>query len=151
MPYSSDYPIFSVTVDIVLFSEAAPGPSVLLIRRAAEPFAGHLALPGGYVEIDESLADAALRELAEETGVSGVHLVQLGAYGDPGRDPRGRTVSVVHVATLPEPVEATAGSDAAQVAWHPLADVLAGSGGGLAFDHQRILHDAVARLELARA
>jgi len=140
--YTSEYPIFAVTADVVLL--AGDPPRVLLIRRGRDPYAGHLALPGGFVDIDEDLAPAAARELAEETGVSGVDLVQLAAYGAPGRDPRQRTVSVAHLGLLPEPVPATAADDAADAGWYDAAAVLEGDE-PLAFDHARVLRDALAR------
>ena len=143
MPYVSEYPIFAVTADIVLFAGRGDDRSVLLIRRGSDPYAGHLALPGGFVDIDEDLPEAAHRELAEETGVSGVVLRQLGTYGRPGRDPRGRTVSVVFVGHLPQESLATAGDDAAEAHWIRLADLVA-SDEGLAFDHEEVLRDALA-------
>jgi len=121
---------------------------VVLIERANEPFRGRLALPGGFVEHDEDLPEAATRELAEETGlrVPPRALRQLGAYGAPGRDPRMRVVSIVYwtvVDDLPDPV---AGSDAA--ASRLVAVDRALEEGRLAFDHREILHDAreVARI-----
>lgn len=145
MVYTSDYPIFSVTVDVVCLAGHGEEEQVLLVERGGEPFAGRLALPGGFVGIDEDLPDAAARELAEETGV----VLQdppapLGAYGQPGRDPRGRTVSVVFVARRGEPVEPVAGSDAATAGWHRVRDLLAHPA-RLAFDHATIIRDAVDR------
>ena len=141
MAYSSEFPPFAVTVDMVVFADSAR--QVLLVRRGYPPYEGALALPGGFVEIEESLDVAARRELAEETGVdvAGVRIEQLGAYGDPDRDPRGRTVSVVYVAVLPDVAEATAGDDAAAADWHRLADL---DPSALAFDHAQVLSDAVA-------
>ena len=92
--YTYEYPRPAVTVDIVIATREE-SPRVLLIRRKNEPFAGCWALPGGFVEMDETLESAARRELHEETGVKTKALVQLGTFGDPGRDPRGRTISVV--------------------------------------------------------
>lgn len=143
MTYTSEYPVFAVTADVVLL--AGDPCRVLLVRRANDPYAGRLALPGGFVDIDEDLAPAALRELEEETGVRGVDLVQLAAYGAPERDPRQRTVSVAHVGVLPEPVEVTAGDDAAEADWYDVTEVLADPG-LLAFDHDRVLRDALARV-----
>ena len=93
--YTSDYPPFFVTVDLVILTTREDGPAVLLVRRGGEPFAGRWALPGGFVDIDEDLGDAAYRELQEETGIGAgsVRLEQIGAFGEPGRDPRGRMVS----------------------------------------------------------
>ena len=86
----------SVTVDIVLFTYAVERLQVLLIRRGNKPFAGKWALPGGFINIDESLETAAARELFEETGVRDIHLEQLATFGDPDRDPRGRVISVAY-------------------------------------------------------
>lgn len=139
----SDYPIFAVTADVVLFAGAGDRRSVLVIRRGRDPYAGALALPGGFVDIDEDLSAAAHRELTEETGVAGVELRQLGTYGTPGRDPRGRTVSVVYLGQLAHEVTLSAGDDAAEAHWLPVADVLA-SPDRLAFDHDVVLRDALA-------
>ncbi len=154
MKYVSDYPIFAVTADIALFTRQPTGAAellVLLIRRAQEPGRGQLALPGGFVDIDEELKAAALRELEEETGVQGVDLHQLAAYGAPDRDPRGRTVSVTYVGevTADEAAQLTvrAGDDAAEAAWWSVSDILADDAGeALAFDHRVILSDARDRL-----
>jgi 8-oxo-dGTP diphosphatase len=139
--YEYDYPRPSVTVDVVIVT-LEPNPRVLLIRRKKDPFAGAWAIPGGFVDADEPLAAAAERELQEETGVTDVALEQLAAFGDPGRDPRGWTVSVVFLARVPADTEATAADDAAEVGWHRL-DKLPKK---LAFDHARILDRARARL-----
>lgn len=128
------------------------GLSVLLIRRKAEPFAGSWAVPGGFVEVSdagtqgESLEAAARRELKEETGISVAYLEQLYTFGDPGRDPRGRVVSVAYVALVrPDEHRVAAGSDAAAAAWFSVESVL-GGGIELAFDHDTILKTAIERL-----
>lgn len=141
MAYTSDYPIFSVTVDVVAFTLVAGALQVLVIERGDDTGRGETALPGGFVGPDEPLLAAAVRELREETGVDDVVLEQLATYGDPGRDPRGRVVTVAHLAVLPHPVEPTAGTDAADAAWRPVSGL-----GPLAFDHARILADGVERL-----
>lgn len=98
-PYdAADYQRPSVTVDTILFSPLDGTLHVLLIRRGRWPFEGFWAIPGGFVEIDESLEDAAVRELFEETGLADVPLQQLQAFGDPGRDPRTRVITVTYVA-----------------------------------------------------
>jgi 8-oxo-dGTP diphosphatase len=146
--YSSDYPPIFVTCDLIVLSVRDSTLDALLVRRKNEPYAGRLALPGGFVEIDENLEDAAYRELGEEAGVGrdDVILEQLAAYGDPGRDPRFRVVTVAWLAlgaNLPDP---TAGSDAAEAQWVPVAQALGGrSRDRLAFDHDRILADGVER------
>jgi 8-oxo-dGTP diphosphatase len=140
--YVYDYQRPSVTVDVVVVTRGAV-PRVLLIRRRDEPFAGAWALPGGFVDPGETLADAARRELREETGVADVDLEQLAAFGDPGRDPRGWTVSVAYLARVDAGgAEAVAADDAAEVGWHPLEAPPA----PLAFDHDKVLARARARL-----
>jgi 8-oxo-dGTP diphosphatase len=138
---------FAVTVDLVLFTIRDDRLCALMVRRGAPPYRGRWALPGGFVEEDERLEEAARRELAEETGLDELrlHLEQLKTYGDPGRDPRGRTVSVAHLAFGPDLPEPRAGDDAAGAHWRPVDELLASR---LAFDHSRILADG---LERARA
>ncbi len=145
MAFTSDYPIVSVTVDIAIFTIRNDELCVLLVRRGEEPHAGQLALPGGFVQPDEDLAPAARRELAEETGVSDVVIEQLGTYGAPGRDPRGRVVSVAHVAVLADTPDIRAGSDASATLWEPVVPLLA-SRRKVAFDHRHILRDALERV-----
>jgi 8-oxo-dGTP diphosphatase len=139
-----------VTVDVALLTVRDAKLSLLLIQRKHDPFEGHWALPGGFVDPEEAIDVAARRELQEETGVGGEgvhgHLEQLGTYGDPGRDPRGRTVSVVYVAMLRNVPAVEAADDAADARWWPIDD-LAPFGGAerLAFDHDTIVADAVER------
>src|ERR1700678_2007672 len=141
----SDFPPVAVTVDLVVLTIRDDGLEVLLVTRGEDPFAGMLALPGGFVRADEALSEAAARELAEETclTVGAAHLEQLGSYGDPGRDPRMRVVTVAYLALAPEMPLPQAGTDAAEASWVAAADVL--DGDVLAFDHQRILADGVER------
>jgi 8-oxo-dGTP diphosphatase len=140
---------FSVTVDLVLFTIRDEKLCALMVRRGGEPFRGRWALPGGFVEEDEDLPAAARRELGEETGLDDprVHLEQLATYGAPGRDPRGRVVSVAYLALAAELPEPAAADDAADAQWRPTSELL-GRGVRLAFDHRRILEDG---LERARA
>jgi 8-oxo-dGTP diphosphatase len=139
--YSYDYPRPSVTVDIVLVTREKR-PRVLLIRRKHAPFAGMWAIPGGFVDMDETLEAAAHRELREEAGVEAEELEQLHTFGDPGRDPRGRTISVVYLARVDAgALKPRADDDAAAVGWHPLNKLPP-----LAFDHDRILACAGRRL-----
>jgi 8-oxo-dGTP diphosphatase len=144
------YPPVAVTVDIVLLTIRQGALAVLLVRRGAAPFAGHWALPGGFVQPDEDLDAAARRELAEETGISGptVHLEQLRTYGGPDRDPRMRVVSVAHLGLVPDLPRPLAGTDAAQARFWPVEDLGTADGPDLAFDHEQIVADGV---ELARA
>jgi 8-oxo-dGTP diphosphatase len=129
-----DYPRPAVSVDIVILTREEK-PRVLLVRRKHEPFAGAWALPGGFVNMDEALQAAARRELFEETGVRAAKLEQLGTFGDPGRDPRGRVISVVYLAWVnPGAVRPRAADDAEAVGWFSLARPP-----HLAFDHADIL------------
>lgn len=142
MPITYEHPRPAVTVDAVVFATGGGATSVLLIRRGKPPFEGKWALPGGFVEMDETLARSAARELAEETGLTGVDLEQLHAFGDPGRDPRGRTVSIAHWGVIEGPAPHVRGDDdAAEARWHDV-DALP----ELAFDHAHILRVAVQRL-----
>ena len=139
--HSYEYPRPALTVDVVIATREAR-PRVLLIRRNKEPFAGSWALPGGFVDENERLADAARRELAEETGVTGAELEQLYTAGDPGRDPRGWVVSVAYLAQVdPDAVKPVAADDATEVSWFPLDELPP-----LAFDHAMLLERARVRL-----
>jgi 8-oxo-dGTP diphosphatase len=116
---------------------------VLLIQRKHEPFAGHWALPGGFIDMDEDLEESARRELREETGIEVGKLEQLYTFGDPHRDPRGRTITVVYLTQVKAArLKPEAADDAAQVAWHSLLRPPA-----LAFDHAKILALARRRLK----
>ncbi|HXG95361.1 MAG TPA: NUDIX hydrolase [Blastocatellia bacterium] len=136
--YCYEHPRPAVTVDIVLFYRGERGVEVLLIKRGREPFKGRWAFPGGFVGADESLEAAAARELKEETGLEGIALKQIGAFGDPGRDPRGHTVSVAFAAVLDSRNEAAAADDAEDAQWHCVARPPR-----LAFDHKKILRVAL--------
>ncbi len=132
--YTYDHPRPAVTVDVAIVTREAK-PRVLLIRRKHAPFAGRWALPGGFVDMDETLEAAARRELFEETGVAAGRIEQLATLGDPGRDPRGRVISVVYLARVqPEHLQPRAADDAAAVGWHFLHRPPP-----LAFDHAEIL------------
>ncbi|WP_017571590.1 NUDIX hydrolase [Nocardiopsis halotolerans] len=136
-----------VTVDLVIFTIREDALVVLLVERGAEPYMGRSALPGGRVRTNETLAEGARRELWEETAIDGtrLHLEQLGAYGDPGRDPRGRVVTIAYLALGPDLPAPVGGTDAAHAYWAPVAALL-GEPGKLAFDHARILEDALERI-----
>jgi 8-oxo-dGTP diphosphatase len=140
--YSYEYPRPMVSVDCVIFGLDDDSLKLLLIKRGGDPFKGKWALPGGFVEMDESLDDAARRELQEETGLTRLYLEQLYTFGAPNRDPRGRVITVAYWAltrVLAQPIRAD--SDAAQAAWFALSDLPR-----LAFDHADIIDAAVQRL-----
>ncbi len=138
-----DYPRPSVTVDIVLFHQSPKGLELLLIKRRHEPFADTWALPGGFVDEDESLEAAAARELIEETGLSRARFKQVGAFGDPGRDPRGHTVSIAFTALLKNKPKVTGSDDAKEAAWHLVKRLPR-----LAFDHKKIIGAALEKMSL---
>ncbi|MDJ0806351.1 MAG: NUDIX domain-containing protein [Gammaproteobacteria bacterium] len=141
-PYRYAYPHPAVTTDVILFTIKDAQLQILLIRRAQPPMQGSWALPGGFLNIDESLEDCANRELQEETGISGVHLEQLYTFGRPDRDPRERVISVAHYGLAPsDKLSPTPASDAQDVNWHPINDLPE-----LAFDHADIVNLAHRRL-----
>ena len=151
--YRYDYPRPMVTVDAAMLRVHEGDLQVLLIKRKAAPWKGRWALPGGFIQMKESLEESVIREVAEETGITipppcGARepfLIQLGAYGDPKRDPRGRVITVTFVGIFPpggRDCEARAGDDAADARWMPLEDVPE----KLAGDHGVILSDALERL-----
>jgi 8-oxo-dGTP diphosphatase len=142
--YTYEHPRPSVTVDCVVFGFDDGDLKVLLIRRDAEPFRGKWALPGGFVKMEESLEDAARRELQEETGVGDrLYIEQLYTFGAPGRDPRGRVISVAYYALVKLTDYHVAGAtDAADAAWFAINDLPS-----LAFDHAEIFDVALRRLK----
>ena len=122
------YPVFAVTVDVVILTVVDGVLNVVLVERRGDPYAGSWAVPGGFKKPEESLDDAAARELREETGIEAPErLEQFGAYGDPGRDPRGNVVSIAFLAVGPDVPELIAGSDAADARLWPVADVVDGT------------------------
>src|SRR5712671_5799946 len=143
MTYSYQYPRAALTVDCVVFGFDEGELKVLLIQRALEPFKGRWALPGGFVRVDETLDEAARRELAEETGLKNVFLEQLYTFGAVDRDPRERVVSVAYYALVKlSDHRAKAATDAANAEWFPISKAPK-----LAFDHAEILASALARLK----
>lgn len=143
VPFTYPFPRPALTVDVALFSAQSERLRVLLIKRGRAPFDGRWALPGGFVDEHEDLPAAALRELVEETGLEAALGPQLGAYGAPGRDPRGHTVSVVYLAwSAAGPVPVQGHDDAVDARWHD-----ARRPPPLAFDHAHVLRDAVLELE----
>jgi len=135
MSYTYEYPRPAVTTDCIIIRGKDP-MEILLIERKYEPFMGCWALPGGFVEIDEGLEEGAIRELREETNLTGVALRQFRTYGKPGRDPRGRTISVVYYGFVDNAEKAMAGDDAAKVQWFGINNLPP-----LAFDHAEIVGD----------
>ncbi len=145
---ASKFPAFAVTVDVVILTMVEGVLHVLLVRRGQEPFEGMWAIPGGFKRPEETLNDAARRELSEETGVDVPSLLtQFGAYGDPGRDPRMNVVTVAYLAVLRDVGAIVAGTDAAQAELIPASDILEETI-ELAFDHLRIVRDAVERVRV---
>lgn len=142
----SDYqpPLMAVSVDVAVFCVVDDEPHIVLIRRANNPYQGAWALPGGFVELDEDLPVAAVRELEEETGIAldPSQLVQVGAHGSPDRDPRLRVVDVLYMVWLTEPPRPVGGSDAAHSQLVPVRKALS-EGFELAFDHPVVIRDAV--------
>ncbi len=146
--FTYDYPRPAVSVDIAVFHAEKRGPTkLLLIKRLRDPFAEHWALPGGFLDMDETLEEAAVRELREETQVQANRLEPIGAFSRVDRDPRGRVISFGFLAVLPDAPtpEAVAGDDAKDAAWFPL-DALP----PLAFDHAQIVEQAVQQLRQTR-
>lgn len=132
--YVYDYPRPAVTVDIAIVTHEAR-PRVLLVRRKHAPFEGMWAFPGGFINMDESLEDAARRELLEETGVKAARLEQVHTFGAPDRDPRGRTITVLYLARVDfSRVKPQAADDAEAVGWYYLDRPPR-----MAFDHGKIL------------
>ncbi len=153
--YIYDWPRPMVTVDAVVFTVSSKNVKVLLINRGTEPFKGNWALPGGFVDMDEELEDAAARELAEETGLTDVSLQQMHTFGTCGRDPRGRQISVVFMGILSrlQGHERTgtsnkikAGDDAAKARWFDIDNLPA----QMAFDHNQIARLAIKKLKRKR-
>jgi 8-oxo-dGTP diphosphatase len=139
MIYTYAYPRPAVTVDIVVFKNFDSHPEILLIERKNEPFKNMWALPGGFVDKDEDIETAAYRELKEETSIEDINLSQLHTFGKPGRDPRGHTISIVHIGFLKNNNQKIqAGDDAKNLQWFSVDQLPK-----LAFDHQEIIHYAL--------
>jgi len=142
--YVYDWPRPMVTVDTVVFSFFKGKAKVLLINRGKEPFKGKWALPGGFVELDEELKDAAARELAEETGLINIPLQQMRTFGKCGRDPRGRQITIVFIGIADQAsTKLKAGDDAAKVRWFDIEELPE----KMAFDHKYVISFAVSKLK----
>ena len=137
MEYTYKYPRPAVTADCVVMTTEAT-PQVLLIERGFDPFKGCWAFPGGFMNMDETAEQCAIRELEEETGLKVSSIHQIGAYSKVDRDPRGRTITVAYLATIDAPAEVHGQDDAARAEWFPI-DALP----PLAFDHDDIMKDAL--------
>ena len=138
MAYTYKYPRPAVTADCIVITKEAE-PKVLLIQRGDQPFKGGWAFPGGFMNMDETTEQCAVRELEEETGLQMSKIQQIGAYSKVDRDPRGRTVTVAYLAVIDAPVAVTGQDDAAKAEWWPLSSLPI-----LAFDHDEIISDAIA-------
>jgi 8-oxo-dGTP diphosphatase len=138
MPFTYKYPRPALTVDAVVFRTANNKTELLLIQRKFPPYQNKWALPGGFVDMDETLEEAVARELKEETGLTGIKLKQLKAFSTVNRDPRGRTISVVFWGINKTGLTANAGDDAAKTRWFDINNLPP-----LAFDHKEVVQEAV--------
>ena len=137
MSYTYKYPRPAVTADCVVITKEAE-PKVLLIERGEDPYKGAWAFPGGFLNMDETTEECAVRELEEETGLRLSNVHQIGAYSKVDRDPRGRTVTVAYLAIVDAPMAVSGQDDAAKAQWFPLTALPE-----LAFDHEEIMKDAI--------
>ncbi len=137
MAYTYKYPRPAVTADCVVITREAE-PKVLLIQRGFAPYKGYWAFPGGFLNMDETTEQCAIRELEEESGLKVDTIHQIGAYSKVDRDPRGRTITVAYLAIIDKPVDVTGQDDAAKAEWWPLPGLPE-----LAFDHADIMADAI--------
>ncbi len=144
MAYTYEYPRPAVTTDVLLITKDKPA-QILLIQRANDPFQGLWALPGGFVDMDEDLPVAALRELEEETGIKDIEVTQFKTYGAVNRDPRHRTISVVYYSISDYKLKAQGKDDASDACWFSVNELPL-----LAFDHQDIIKEAIETLQLNR-
>ena len=136
--YTYKYPRPALTVDIIITRNVSSGIEILLIQRLNPPFKDHWALPGGFVDMYETLEQAAARELVEETGLTSINIKQFRAYSEPGRDPRGHTISVVFTGSLTDYSIVKAGDDAKSANWFNIDNLPS-----LAFDHNEIISEAL--------
>jgi 8-oxo-dGTP diphosphatase len=145
--YIYEWPRPMVSADAVVFTFSGERAKVLLVNRKNEPFKGKWAVPGGFVDLDEELEDAAARELAEETGLAGVKLEQMRAFGTVGRDPRGRMITITFMGIATEGQgQIRPGDDAAKAQWFDIEDLPE----DMAFDHAEVIEFAVEKLSQRR-
>jgi len=145
--YVYDWPRPMVTVDAVVFTFSGDSTKVLLINRGNEPFKGKWALPGGFVDMDEELGDAVARELAEETGLTGVRLEHMRTFGTIGRDPRGRMITIVFMGIATKRQDKIkAGDDAAEAQWFDIERLPK----DMAFDHNEVVRFAIEKLKKSK-
>jgi len=137
MSYTYKYPRPAVTADVVVITKEVE-PKVLLIQRGFDPYKGCWAFPGGFMEMDETTEECAIRELEEETGIQIAELTQIGAYSKVDRDPRGRAITIAYLAIVDMPLVANAQDDAAKADWFSINNLPP-----LAFDHEKIMADAI--------
>lgn len=137
MAYTYKYPRPAVTADCIVITTEAEA-KVLLIQRGDEPYKGCWAFPGGFMNMDESTEQCAIRELEEETGLKVTDVYQIGAYSKVDRDPRGRTITVAYLAIIEKPISVIGQDDAAKAEWWPINSLP-----HLAFDHDEIVSDAI--------
>ena len=137
MAYTYKYPRPAVTADCIVITKEAE-PMVLLIKRGDEPFKGCWAFPGGFMNMDETTEQCAIRELEEETGLKVSKVYQIGAYSKVDRDPRGRTITVAYLAIIDASMAVKGQDDAAKAQWFPMSTLPE-----LAFDHDEIMWDAI--------
>jgi 8-oxo-dGTP diphosphatase len=143
MAFTYQYPRAATTADAIVFRRKANKPELLLIQRADDPFKNQWALPGGFLNMDETLEECVLRETEEETGLRGLKFEQLAAFSSLNRDPRHRTITIAFFAWAKENQQAKAGSDAKNLAWFSLDQLPV-----LAFDHDEIIKAAIKKLGL---
>ena len=136
--YVYEWPRPTVSVDVLVFSKGQDNTKLLLIKRGREPFKQMWSLPGGFLEMDEELEDAAARELQEETQLTGVKLEQMYTFGTIGRDPRGRQVTIAFIGIIKNEPEVKGGDDAADAKWFDIKELP-----NMGFDHNDIVKMAI--------
>jgi len=141
MTYTYKYPRPAVTADCIVITKEAE-PKVLLIQRGNPPFKGAWAFPGGFMNMDETTEECAIRELEEETSLKVTTIHQIGAYSKVDRDPRGRTITVAYLTIIDKPIAVTGQDDATNAEWFPLSKLPE-----LAFDHADIMQDVIKLIE----